>query len=121
MIQARNLVPAIGDYSTSEQDTGFTWIDGKTIYKKTINFGTLPNSTSKSVAHGISNLGILIKFEGVASNSSGRRLPLPILYEPSSAAFNTQLDCTNTSITIVTARNQSEYSAYVTLYYTKSN
>ena len=113
--------PIILDYSTNEINTGAKWIDGTAIYKKTINFGALPNATSKSVAHGISNLGILIKFEGVASNSSGRRLPLPILYEPSSAAFNTQLDCNNTSITIVTAQNQSEYSACITIYYTKSS
>lgn len=113
--------PIIMDYSTTEINTGVKWIDGSAIYKKTINFGALPNATSKSVAHGISNLGILIKFEGVASNSSGRRLPLPILYEPSSATFNTQLDCNNTAINIVTTQDQSEYSAYVTLYYTKSS
>ena len=113
--------PIILDYSTTEINTGAKWIDGSAIYKKTIDFGTLPNATTKSVAHGISDLGILVKFEGVVSNSSGRRLPLPILYEPSSAAFNTQLDCNNTAVNIATTQNQSEYSAYVTLYYTKNS
>lgn len=31
------------DYSTEEQDTGIKWIDGKTVYQKTINVGTGAN------------------------------------------------------------------------------
>ena len=49
--------PIIMDYSTSEVDTGYTWTDGSPIYKKTINIGALPNATTKSVAHNISNFG----------------------------------------------------------------
>ncbi len=58
MIQARNLVPAIGDYSTSEQDTGFTWIDGKSIFKKTIvsTLSGTENAVSPNVTPGIDTL-----------------------------------------------------------------
>lgn len=34
MIQARNLVSGLNSYSIVEQNTGKTWIDGKTIYRK---------------------------------------------------------------------------------------
>ena len=36
-------MPGIGDYSTSEQDTGFTWIDGAKIYRKVFS-GTITNA-----------------------------------------------------------------------------
>ena len=60
------------NYSTSEQSTGITWTNGSTIYQKTINFGSLPNATSKSVSHGISGLSTnkVVKLEGIAVNSS---------------------------------------------------
>ena len=45
-----------GNCSTSEVNTGFTWVDGSPIYKKTVNFGVLPNNTSKQVAHNIQNV-----------------------------------------------------------------
>lgn len=56
-----------GNYSTSEVNTGFTWIDGKTIYKKTVT-GTLPNSTAgtTNIAHGITGLDTLVHMHGVA-------------------------------------------------------
>ena len=122
MIQARNLVPAIGDYSTSEQDTGFTWVDGKHIYKKTINFGSLPNSTYKYVDHDISNLDKVIDIRSVATNSNAVNfLPLPLVYESGSAAYNTTIEVNDRSIKIASDRDRSSYTAYVTLYYTKTS
>mgnify|MGYP006875711587 CR=1 FL=1 len=47
------------NFSLSETYTGKLWIDGKKIYEKTINIGTLPNNGNsgvKNVAHGISCL-----------------------------------------------------------------
>ena len=40
-------------YSTEEQVVG-TWVDGSTVYRKVIHYGTMPNKTSKTVAHNIS-------------------------------------------------------------------
>lgn len=51
------------DYSTDEKIIG-TWIDGKPVYQKTIDCGTLTNasssSASKSVYHRITNYGYCI-------------------------------------------------------------
>ncbi len=42
-------------YNTGEQDTGKKWVgDGITpIFRKTIDFGALPNAAAKTVAHGL--------------------------------------------------------------------
>ena len=114
-------MPAIGDYSTSEQDTGFTWIDGKHIYKKTVNFGALPNTSSKTVSTGITNLDYLIAFEGVATNG------VTIFSIPSLRIGNAVLEIgiwfskVQAEVTIETGNNRSDFNAYITLYYTKAS
>lgn len=109
-----------GNYSTSEVDTGFTWVNGSTIYKKTINFGSLPNNTSKDVAHAITGLVTVIDLSGVATSGT-TSLPLP--YSGSSTGTSTnsiQIARANTNIQILTGTDRTAYSAYVTIYYTKA-
>ena len=120
LIQARNLVPAIGDYSTSEQDTGFAWIDGKTIYKKTVSLGTLPNSTEKQVNHGITNLGYVITIDGSAyRQSDSTQIPLPYAPTGPDATSGVDISVKSTNVRIVTGQNRTE--SYVTIFYTKTN
>ena len=110
-----------GNYSTSEVNTGFTWIDGKPIYKKTVNFGALPNATSKTVAHGISSLNWVINVESVGKRSDGVFCPTPLV-PPGGSALDRygffELDATN--IVFYTGYNYSSTSAYVTIWYTKT-
>ena len=54
-------------YTTTETRIG-TWIDGKPLYRKTINFGNLPNNDTKYVAHNVSNIS---KVSLCSNNSSG--------------------------------------------------
>lgn len=106
------------DYSTTEQLTGQKWIDGSPIYFKTINFGSLPDSTYKTLNTGLANVKI-IKMEGIAI-SSDYAIPLP---EPSANNQNAQLyyEYANNNITIATGGSFSGYTeAYVVLYYTKT-
>lgn len=112
--------PIILDYSTSEVNTGTKWIDGSTIYKKTINFGALPNATSKNVAHSISNLSQVIKMEGFTTNGTST-YPLPRVMI-GGLEYQVQMQVTSTNIQIDTGVDGSSYSTtYVTLYYTKSS
>ena len=106
-------------YSTSEVKTNATWIDGKPIYKKTIDIGTLPNATTKTVAHGISNLGLVIKAEGFSSESSGVRITFPFS-SVVSVADQVAMRFEATNIVITTGLNRSNFSGYVTLWYTKT-
>lgn len=100
------------NYSTSEVDTDVKWIDNKTIYRKVIDFGTLPDSTSKSVAHGISDISRVVKIEAVMyQGASSWVIPYVsvsgVSVEGSNVVINTTADLTG-------------FSAFVTVYYTKS-
>lgn len=112
--------PADTDYSTTEKDTGFTWVDGKTIYKKTVNFGSLPNATSKTVAHNITNLYRVVKVECIAYNSgSAINTPIPLV---SAVGNNSTMDINATNIVMSAGVDRSAFDeCYVTLYYTKSS
>lgn len=107
---------AFGNYSTNEVDTGFKWIDGKTIYKKTISFGALPNNTAKNVAHGITGLSWLISVESMTRTSAGLFIELN---RTASTFIVYNVDSTNISVT-----SNSDMSGYTTTYltmlYTKS-
>jgi hypothetical protein len=108
-------------FSLTETDTGAKWIDGKTIYRKVINFGVLPNATAKSVAHGITGLGTIISAVGVSTGgSSGNMLVLPV--PSTTATWNIQTTINTTTITLLTGTggNYSDRSVYITLLYTKT-
>ena len=111
-----------GNYSTSEKDTGYTWIDGSPIYKKTIDIGALPDTSDKSVAHNITNLGKVIKLEGYARRTDNNLMfPLPFTSN-SSVAYSIGLTVTDTNITLGTGSDRTNITeCYVTLYYTKSS
>ena len=106
-------------YSTTEKVVG-TWIDGKPIYRKVVNFGALPNATSKSVAHNISNIAMITDIRGVALNpSTNTYLTLP--YATTTATQNLQLYVNLTNITANTGFNLSIYTTtYIILEYTKT-
>ena len=109
--------PIIEDYSTLEVNTGMKWIDGSTIYKKTVNLGTLP-SGSKNVAHGISNLAYVIKSEGYATNTT---ILLPLPYVATTISSQIGFNIYNGNIVVQTGSDRTGYSGYLTLYYTKSS
>lgn len=114
--------PIILDYSTSEVDTGAKWIDGSPIYKKTVNFGALPNATYKEVAHNISNLARTIKVEGWAWRSDVQ-WTYPISFaSPSSSAYCIGCVITPTTIRVETGSDRTGLTeSYFTIYYTKSS
>jgi len=65
------------DYSTSEINTGKTWIDGKPIYRKCFT-GTTPTSGSVSKSIGtISNVETLIILTGMVHSPSYGYIPIP--------------------------------------------
>ncbi len=116
-------------YSTTEQVAG-TWIDGSTIYCQTINFGALPNATSKPYIKVINNIKSLIKIEGFAVSSTGTAtLPLPyatpadlsscVSLSASITSTAAQPDIKSIMTTIRTGSDRSSYTGYVTVYYTK--
>lgn len=106
-------------YSTSEVKTNATWIDGKPIYKKTIDFGSLPNNSTKNVAHGISNLGDVIDIRGTAKSSWGT-YQLPLVFSGSDVNYITNVSVDATNISMSNSADRSGFTAYMTLWYTKT-
>ena len=111
--------PIIMDYSTTEIKTGAKWIDGSAIYKKTVNFGSLPNATTKTVAHNITNVSRFVKVEQSVTNGGSGALELSSTSGLNTDAFNFYV--TATEIGIKTGADRSDCDAYITLYYTKSS
>ena len=104
-------------YSTTEIDTGMTWIDGNTIYKKTIDCGALPNATTKTVNHNISDIGTIIKIEAFALNGA-INYPIPFT-NITNLEGQIRIIAGAEGIQIVTGIDRTHMTAYATLYYTK--
>lgn len=112
---------AFGNYSLSEVDTGFTWTDGKTIYKKTV-VTTFMSAGEKSIAHGVSNFGHPVKIEGYAVRNDGKMQPLPAIVPQYNTQFSISLyDITSTTVAAYIGSSISSVTLYLTLYYTKAN
>jgi len=106
------------DYSASEVDTGSKWTGGETIYRKTVAFGALPNATTKSVAHSITGLLTVIKFEAMSDNATNQ-IPLP--WTEASGPGHAQILFNDTNIVIDTSDDRTAYTVTpVTIYYTRS-
>lgn len=105
-------------YSETEIDTGTKWIDGSTIYKKTISIGALPNSASKNVSHGITGLKFLVSISGITYNPTAKYFfPLPFS-ETENSPISIQVNLTN--VIISTHLDRRAFTiGYVTMLYTK--
>jgi hypothetical protein len=89
-------------------------LDGSTLYKKYISFGTLPNTGTKNVAHGISWNEIL-SIECRAIANTGERMMVQS-FVGTSARF--LVDSTN--LTIITTFNGTTWTANFLVTYTKA-
>ena len=120
-------IPTLNDYgikySATEHQVGYGLTD-EPIYQKTVNFGALPNATSKKTAHGIDNLAIVYDVEAVAYQigaSSSLFLPLPQGVSQSTAGGTISLSIDLSDVTITAGTNVSVYdNCYVTITYSKT-
>lgn len=108
------------NYSTDEQDTGLKWIDGSSIYCKTVNMGTSNNATGVSyqTAHGIESFSHIIKYEFVAykTNQSGFMLNS---IRANEKLANWVVEVSATQVTVYSGTANPGYQGYCTIYYVK--
>lgn len=81
------------------------------VFRKVIDFGALPNTATKSVAHDIT-IGAdftLTRLYGAATDPSTSFIPLPFA-SPTALADNIQLDMDATNINITTGSNRTGYT-----------
>jgi len=92
------------------------------VFRTVINFGTLPNTTTKSVAHNISTNAAMTftRIYGAASDTSGKNyIPLP--YASPTSANNIELSVTSSNVVVTTGSNRSNFNVcYIVLEYLKS-
>lgn len=106
---------AVNSYETTEQNTGLKWVDDKDIYTKTIEFGALPNNTTKNVAHGITGIDTVVDLRGMASSgTSSFTLPHAHSTNPVTLYRN------GNNVSIDTTSDRSLFSGMVTIFYTKT-
>lgn len=103
------------NYSTDEKRIG-TWL-GKTLYRKVIEVGDLPNNGTKEVEHGISNLDFVVNLTGAITNGDNC-MSLPRIHTTSS--LNIVLEISKTKVVIYDEYDFSTYTGYVIVEYTKT-
>lgn len=103
-------------YSTNEIKIG-TWL-GKPLYRKVIDFGALPNATTKNVSLNINDLDEVINF--YARTKSGTTTRIIPTSSPVDVSYNMDIYINGTNITINTGTDRSSYTAYVVVEYTKT-
>jgi len=120
-----------GIYTQEEFVNGQVWfppetpLSGKTpgvqrqVIRKVVNFGALPNTATKSVAHNItftSNFSIT-RLYGAATDPAGLNyIPLP--YASPTDAQNIALNCDGTNVNITTGNDRTAFTkCYVVIEY----
>lgn len=116
-------------YSSDEQEVG-TWIDGSTIYEKTLHFTDVTiqagNNVSFPIANYISNMKQVISFNGCCSTYDGYTTTYVVLpYEGmwDGTEWSLLIACDSVNIVITRAAPSGSHhlsDIYVTLQYTKT-
>lgn len=113
-----NYVNGLNTYSTTETRIG-TWINGKTLYRKSYYISALANTGTTYTPLDITNLEDIISIIGLASNGS-TFFPLPAYRgTQDTAGIQMYADSTN-GITITTGNDRTGYHANITIEYTKT-
>lgn len=107
-----NTIHNMGSYSTEEIDTGEVWIDGKTIYKKTVT----SDSTSLSSKTLLTSTDALIKAEGTFLSQWNKREVVPFSTQSGHIVRVTD----NIGSIIMEAVNTNFRNIAITVFYTKN-
>ena len=102
-------------YSTNEIKIG-TWIDGKPLYRKVVDIGTLPNATTKHVAHNIANIGSVVTLRGIVTDY--RFFPVP--FAATSNAYAISIFADSTNIDVMAGNDRSNMTGFAIIEYTKT-
>ena len=114
----KDFAPISERITEGQEEPTNQFIDNKRVYVKRIDCGTMPNSTSKLVAHGLSNVKIE-HFEGIMRSNDMQVYNLPHVDSITTNSIRVQINSTNISIT--TARDWSAMTATIDIYYTKNS
>ncbi|MFV0485351.1 MAG: hypothetical protein ACK5MU_03980 [Candidatus Saccharimonadales bacterium] len=115
MTKADNIdFDSIGDfnYASSEVATSSKWVDGKTIYKKTILKTTAVTTGTTRITHDVAGIDLVVKLESFMTDGTSF---LPFPYGTSTNAY-----ANTTQIVIDSTGTYTTYTrSFFTMYYTK--
>ena len=94
------------EYRTTERK------EGKVVYTKLVNFGTMPNATRKTVLHNTSGVTQMLRCAGYLSDGAN----MPLHYD----SFVVDVFANPTEIHMNSATNYSSYTAKVQIWYLKN-
>ena len=109
-------------YSTDEVVVG-TWIDGKPLYRRMFDFGTLPNNYVASKSHNIPNIKHIHINLGASfwcTNSTPYEESTGNSFSPVYISYISLFDVNKTQVIIQTVANGTNYHMLVCLEYTKT-
>ncbi len=95
--------------------------EDRQVFRKVINFGGLPNTGTKTVAHGITCtvMTSFTRIYGCATDTAGNYIPLP--YASPTDADEIELKVDGTNVTIITGSDRTNFTiTYVVLEYLQS-
>lgn len=94
----------------------------RNVYRVTVDFGNLPNNTTKSVAHGIdfNDQFVATRIYGTATDQ-GNLSYLPIPYSSATANKIIELSVDGTNVNITTGIDRTSYNAIIVIEYLKNS
>lgn len=89
------------EYDTDETETGETWVDGKPIYRRVVDIGALPDSSTKTITLGLT-IDTLISLHGGVKAANAGFLPLPYTTYDGSTPYATWVSIDESGDLVVT-------------------
>lgn len=91
------------------------------MYRKVVDFGALPDTNQKTVAHNISDIDIITSIQATGKHTNGTTYPIPFAPASSNPTYYIALTVNETSIVITCGSDRHFVTkCYVTLEYTKT-
>ena len=121
-LNTQNMPKPLVNYTKTEQMTGETWIDGKPIFKKTLQWQTNGSGTEQSFKDEIlDKIDTLISFESAVNMSGGERYPNGYSNPaaPTLQYFQAKLAVLSGNNRVVAYNTKSAGMAHATLWYTR--
>ena len=109
-------------YSFNEQKIG-VWIDGKSLYQKTIYISQLPNSSVLEIDPNVNNLYEIIYLNGYCAPINKSDYPLSTtrpLPNADSGIYAIRTDSQNGNVRVITYSDWSTYRGWLIIRYTKT-
>lgn len=114
------------EFTSNQQYNLGTSDSFRTVYRKTVDFGPLPASGTKSVAHGITGITPLptkFSFTHIYAAATDQNAPsfIPIPYASPTLVNNIEINADTTNVNITVGADRSNYTlCYVVLEYMKN-